>query len=106
VFAAKFSYPLVITLGEYGPPGLSHAGDDRDGGPGRSAPGQFLTRAVLQQAEQPELLTSGPVRRTSYQPPIMPCMASHFPPPENRWGGAAAIASKTAVNCAPMLPGH
>ena len=26
-------------------------------------------------------------------------------PPENRGGGAAAIASSTAVNCAPMVPG-
>ena len=60
MFAAKFPYPLIIALGEYGPPGLSHAGDDRDRGPGKSEPGQFLTRGVLQQAEQPELLTSGP----------------------------------------------
>src|SRR5207237_9313615 len=60
VRGAKFPYTLVVTLGEHRPPGLAHPRDHGDRRPGKTAPRQLLAGAVLQQAEQPELLTPGP----------------------------------------------
>src|SRR5262249_21681757 len=83
-----------------------HPGDDRDRGPPEPAPGQLIAGAVLQPAEQPELLAPRPC-----QADLVPAAhrAVHGLPlaaPENRGGGAAATASSTAVNCASIGPGH
>jgi hypothetical protein len=81
MFEAKLPYALVVTLGEHGSPGLAHARDHGDSRPGKPAPGQFVASAVLEQANKRSCSRPGQVRRISYQPPIVPCMASHLPPP-------------------------
>jgi len=57
MFGPEFSYAPVVSLGECRPPGFAHSGDNRDRGSLKPSSGQFLFSAVLQQAEQPELLT-------------------------------------------------
>ncbi|HLK74598.1 MAG TPA: hypothetical protein VKU77_13215 [Streptosporangiaceae bacterium] len=50
MFEAKLPHALVVTLGEYGPPGLAHACDRGDRRLEKLAPGQFVAGAVLEQA--------------------------------------------------------
>lgn len=84
MFAARFPYALVIVLREHCPPELAHACDHDDRRLEKPASGQIVAGVVLQQAEQPELLTPGPG-----QPDVVP--AAHRPvmdgiplsPPEN-----------------------
>ena len=59
MIAAEFPDALVA-LTEDCPPGLAQARDHRDRRAGKAAHSQLVTGTVLQQAEQPELLTPGP----------------------------------------------
>lgn len=60
VLITQVSYPLIVSLRERRARRFAHACDHRDCRALQPTPSQFLGGIVLEQAEQAELLTSGP----------------------------------------------
>jgi hypothetical protein len=79
MFEAKLPHALVVTLGEHGPPGLAHPVITAIVGWG--SPRLASSSLVPFSSKQNNRSCSrpGPARRISYQPPIVPCMASICP---------------------------